>query len=175
MLLLTALALSGDATLRRMLGWVERVQRAGLTAETVTLGWLLRLALAFGATQLPAESLRLRQLHLGALATCARCSGPLRRDHACVPSRSPLFSHALARWGGMLGSYDSDFEQQQIALGPLSRRSLLESLPAPSPTLHLHLHLHPDPGALSALLESDGAVRAFHEQAGWYSGSLMTP
>jgi hypothetical protein len=52
----------------------------------------LRVAIAFGLTQLPADSLRQRQVSLG----------------------------ALTAWGGLLGSFENDYEQQAIALADLS-------------------------------------------------------
>ena len=51
---------------------------------------LLRVAVAFGVSQLPVDTLRLRQLKLG----------------------------GLNAWGGLLGSYD--YEQQQIGLAALN-------------------------------------------------------
>lgn len=86
---LGSLWLRNDRPIQRMHGWLERVQRGGMTAENISLPWLLRVALAFCLTQLPADSLKIRQLRLG----------------------------ALPAWGGLLRSYD--FEQQQIALGAL--------------------------------------------------------
>ena len=81
--------LRNDRPIQRMHGWVQRIQRSGLSSDTVTLAWLVRLGLAFGTTSIPAESLKIRQLRQGALAT----------------------------WGAMLASYDH--EQQQIGLGAL--------------------------------------------------------
>lgn len=104
-------ALKSDRPIRRLHAWIEHIRRAGMTSEHVTLPWLVRVALAFGLTQLPADSLRHRQLSLGAL-------------------------HA---WGGLLGSFDADYEQQAIALG-----------------------------ALCALLEAEASADAFRQQTGWY-------
>ena len=87
--LLGAFWLRNDKPIVRMHGWVQRIQRAGMTSENVTLGWLIRLGLAFGMTSVPVESLKVRQLRHGALAT----------------------------WSALLSSYD--YEQQQIALGAL--------------------------------------------------------
>lgn len=84
-----AFALRNDRAIQRMHGWVQRIQRSGITSDSVTLPWLARLGLAFGLTSLPAESLKLRQLRQGALPT----------------------------WGAMLAAHDT--EQQQIALGAL--------------------------------------------------------
>ena len=109
--LLGALALRSDSSLRRMNSWVEHVHKAGMKSDTVTLSWLLRVAIAFGTTQLPVQSLRQRGLRLG----------------------------GLSAWSGMLGSFDLDYEQQQIALG-----------------------------ALCALLESDEAIEMFTQETSWY-------
>ena len=81
--------LRNDKPILRMLGWVQRVQKSGVTSGDVTLGWLLRVGIAFGVTNLPVESLKVRQLKHGALKV----------------------------WGAMLSTYDH--EQQQIALGAL--------------------------------------------------------
>jgi hypothetical protein len=88
-ILLGSLWLRNDGAVARTHGWLQRVTKSGTTAENVTVPWLLRVALAFGVSQLPVDSLRLRQLQLGALST----------------------------WGAMLGSYD--YEQQQLALAAL--------------------------------------------------------
>ena len=87
--LLGAFWLRNDKAILRMHGWVDRLQRSGMTSENVTLLWLARLGLAFGVTSVPAESVKLRQLRQGALST----------------------------WGSMLEAYDP--EHQQIALGAL--------------------------------------------------------
>lgn len=109
--LLGATALSSDRPVRRLHSWVEQMRRSGMTSETVTVPWLIRFATAFGLTQIPAESLRQRQLGMG----------------------------ALRAWGGLLGSFNADYEQQAIALG-----------------------------ALCALLESDGTAHAFRQETGCY-------
>ena len=98
-----------DAPLHRAHGWVQHSQRAGMNSDNISMAWLVRVALAFGVTQLPVESVRQRQLRLGALPT----------------------------WGAMLSSYD--YEQQQIALA-----------------------------ALCHLLDSNAAISAFQQEAGWY-------
>lgn len=113
-ILLGSFWLRNDKPVHRMHGWVKHVQKSGMTSDTVTFGWLLRIAVAFGLSQLPVESLRLRQLHQGALPV----------------------------WCGMVGSYDS--EQQQIALA-----------------------------ALCALLETESALEAFRQQAGWYEAMMQ--
>lgn len=87
--LLGAFWLRNDNSIQRMHGWVQRLQRSGMTSDNVTVGWLARLGLAFAVTAIPAESLKVRQLRQGGLST----------------------------WGAMLEAYDH--EQQQIALGAL--------------------------------------------------------
>ena len=67
--------LRSDGQLRRAQGWLESGTRSGMTAETASTGWLIRFGLAFGLTQLPAETLRLRQLSLGALNSWAAILG----------------------------------------------------------------------------------------------------
>lgn len=119
-ILLGSFWLRNDGAVARTHGWLQRVTKSGMTTETVSAPWLLRVALAFGITQLPVDSLRVRQLQNGALST----------------------------WGAMLGSYD--YEQQQLALGtladtassplalhPIASRVCLPRSLSPPPTLAL--------------------------------------
>ena len=108
--LLGGIALRSDRPIRRLHSWVDAAGRHA-SADQLTFSWILRVAIAFGLTQLPADSLRQRQVHLG----------------------------ALTAWGGLLGSFENDYEQQAIALA-----------------------------ALCALLDSEASVDAFRRETSWY-------
>ena len=108
--LLGGIALRSDRPIRRLHSWVDAAGRHA-SADQLTFSWILRVAIAFGLTQLPADSLRQRQVSLG----------------------------ALTAWGGLLGSFENDYEQQAIALA-----------------------------ALCALLDSEASVDAFRRETSWY-------
>ena len=104
-ILLGSFWLRNDSAIIRTHGWLQHVTKSGMTADSVSMPWLLRVAFAFGVSQLPVDTLRVRQLGQGALHT----------------------------WGAMLGSYD--YEQQQLALGALCPINLPINLPQGLPAL----------------------------------------